>query len=115
MTQPKRSGGGSPVGATPRARSLSERLDDPDEPLFTVGVATDLLGIDSQTLRRLEEAIAHTSARPSGNQRRYSRNDLEALADATHLANQGYPAGAVARILELERRVDALQPELRPT
>lgn len=98
-------------GAVPRARPLSERLDDPDEPLYTVGVAGDLLGMDSQTLRRLQDAISRTSARPSGNQRRYSRRDLEALEDAAHLTNQGYSAAAIARIVELERRVDALLPE----
>jgi hypothetical protein len=103
--------GGGADGATPAARPWQDRLDDPDEPLYTVGVASDLLGIDSQTLRRLEDAIAHTSARPSGNQRRYSRRDLARLADATRLAAQGHPPAAIPTILELERRIDALTPD----
>ena len=29
-----------------------ERIDDPTEPLYTIAVAADLLGVDTQTLRR---------------------------------------------------------------
>jgi hypothetical protein len=103
--------GGGADGAAPAARPWHERLDDPLEPLYTVGVASDLLGIDSQTLRRLEDVISHTSARPSGNQRRYSRRDLAALADAARLAAQGHPPAAIPTILEFERRIDALTAE----
>jgi MerR family transcriptional regulator/heat shock protein HspR len=88
--------------------SWQERLDDPDEPLYTVGVVSDLLGLDTQTLRRLEDAISHASARPSGNQRRYSRRDLEALADAARLASEGNAPAAIATILALERRITEL-------
>jgi MerR family transcriptional regulator, heat shock protein HspR len=98
-------GGGVRGGSTPSPRSWEERLDDPHEPLYTIGVASELLSIDSQALRRLEEAIAHTSSRPSGNQRRYSRRDLQLLASAAELSAQGYPSQAIARILELEGRL----------
>jgi hypothetical protein len=100
--------GGGADGATPASRPWQDRLDDPDEPLYTVGVVSDLLGIDSQTLRRLEDAISHTSARPSGNQRRYSRRDIARLGDAARLAAQGHPPATIPTILELEQRIDAL-------
>ena len=90
------------AAATP---SWIARLDDPDEPLYTVAVVCDLLSIDSQTLRRRGETLAHVSARPSGNQRRYSRRDVELLGSAVHLVGQGYPSGAVARIVELEQQI----------
>ncbi|HKY16293.1 MAG TPA: MerR family transcriptional regulator [Microthrixaceae bacterium] len=90
------------------ARSWSERLEDPDEALYTVAVTCDLLGLDSQTLRRLGEALDHSNARPSGNQRRYSRRDIEALAAAVELMEQGIQPNAINRILDLERRIDDL-------
>ena len=82
--------------AAPARRSWQERLDDPDEPLYTMAVAADLLGLDNQTLRRLGTTISQNSARPSGNQRRYSRHDLQALADAAELTKQSYAGPAIA-------------------
>jgi len=73
-----------------------------------VAVAADLLHVDIQTLRRLGDAISQENARPSGNQRRYSRHDLQALADAVELTKRSYDGPAIARILELERQVEAL-------
>jgi MerR family transcriptional regulator/heat shock protein HspR len=102
------SSGGGGKGAAPALRSWEDRLDDPDEPLYTVAVVSDLLELDSQTLRRLGDAISHESARPSGNQRRYSRRDIERLASASHLANKGFSPAALAEIHRLEQRVDDL-------
>lgn len=81
------------------------RLDDHDEPLYTVAVVCELLSTDSQTLRRLGDAIAHVSARPSGNQRRYSRRDIDLLGSALDLVGDGVPSSAVARILELQHQL----------
>ena len=39
--------------------SWRARLDDDDEPLYTVAVVCELLSTDSQTLRRLGDAISH--------------------------------------------------------
>ena len=112
MTDRTRDGGGARPGAAPSARAWRERLDDPDEPLFTIAVASDLLCMDVQTLRRLGAAISRTSARPSGNQRRYSRNDLIALDAAARLADEGYAPNAIARILSLEAQVRDLTDDL---
>jgi MerR family transcriptional regulator, heat shock protein HspR len=101
-------GRGKSRQAASAARSLSERLDDPDEPLYTMAVAAELIGTDNQTLRRLGEAIAHEGARPSGNQRRYSRRDLEALDNALRLVREGHPPQSVARIVQLEHRINDL-------
>ena len=72
-----------------------------------MAVAADLLGTDDQTLRRLGDALEITSARPSGNQRRYSRNDLELFEVGLRLAGEGHPPQSVARILELERQLSS--------
>jgi DNA-binding transcriptional MerR regulator len=96
-------------------RSWRDRVEDPDEPLFTMAVAAELLGLDTQTLRRLGDAIDQNEARPSGNQRRYSRTDLERLSDAADLARQGHNAQSITIILDLTSRLaDAEESERSP-
>lgn len=90
------------------SRDWRDRLDDRDEALYTVAVAADLLGLDTQSLRRLGEALDHDGRRPSGNQRRYSRNDLELLSRAQQLLGEGHATASIPRIMELERRVGEL-------
>ncbi len=80
-------------------RTWRQRVNDPDEPLFTLAVVTELLGTDPQTLRRLERAMNYASSRPSGNQRRYSRRDLESLSVACELNGEGFSPSTVAKIL----------------
>ncbi|MCU1497068.1 MAG: MerR family transcriptional regulator [Acidimicrobiales bacterium] len=77
-----------------------------------MAIAADLLGVDAQVLRRLGEALDHEGTRPSGNQRRYSRNDLELLGHAVDLAAEGHNASGIVRILELERHVAELTTRL---
>jgi MerR family transcriptional regulator/heat shock protein HspR len=101
-------------GAVPPPRSWQDRVDDPHEPLFTLAVAADLLELDTQALRRLESAAELTSTRPSGNQRRYSRADLDVLSRAAELSRSGTAPAAFARILDLERQIAALAPEDGP-
>jgi DNA-binding transcriptional MerR regulator len=96
----------APVAAD--ARSWPERLADPAEPLYTSAVTAELLGIDSQALRRLEHTAGITSERPSGNQRRYSRNDIEVLSRAADLADAGTQGRAIGHILELEQQLAEL-------
>lgn len=85
---------------------MQERLDDPAEPLFTVAVAADLLGLDPQAFRRLSDAVDVDQSRPSGNQRRYSRDDLDRLAAAVDLASEGHNHQSIATILDLRAEVD---------
>jgi len=107
-SSPGDAGRGGAQRTTPRARTWRDRLDDPGEPLFTMAIAADLLGLDVQALRRLGEAVDRDGARPSGNQRRYSRDDLEVLGRAADLAGEGHNTTAITRILELEQQVGDL-------
>jgi hypothetical protein len=100
-----RRGSAEPNGA-PSSRTWRERVDDPDEPLFTVSVAADLLGIDAQALRRLGTAIEQGEARSEGNHRRYSRNDLERLSAALELAAAGHSNQSIAKILTLTAELE---------
>ena len=114
MSPARTRGGAGADGADPSPRGWRQRIDDPDEALFTLAVAADLLDIDSQALRRLEVAAGLTSERPSGNQRRYSRRDLEVLSRASDLAREGTPSTAIERILDLERQVADLSAPADP-
>lgn len=86
-----------------------QRLDDPTEPLYTLAVVSDLLGVDPQSVRRMDIPQVATPARPSGNQRRYSRNDVSVLAHAFRLSKEGLSLGAIARVLALEEEVERLK------
>ncbi len=94
-----------------RPISWQRRLDDPAEPLYTLAVVSDLLGVDPQTVRRMEIPQVAQPARPSGNQRRYSRNDVALLAHAFQLSKEGLSIGAIARVLALEQEVERLQSQ----
>lgn len=109
MTAPRQrgaaaAGGGGRNRPAPSSRSWRERLADPHEPLYTVAVAADLLGLDTQALRRLSATIDQDEARPSGNQRRYSHTDLERLSAARDLAAQGHSGHSLTTILDLTSR-----------
>jgi MerR family transcriptional regulator/heat shock protein HspR len=95
----------------PRPPAWQRRLDDPAEPLYTLAVVSDLLDVDPQTVRRMDIPQLAKPARSSGNQRRYSRNDITLLAHAFQLSNEGHATGAIARILALELEVERLQDE----
>jgi MerR family transcriptional regulator/heat shock protein HspR len=97
-----------------RTGSWDQRLEDPTEPLYAIAVVADLLNVDAQVLRRYESAGIASAERNGGNQRRFSRNDIAALAHAIEMTNDGISVNAVARILELERQVAELQERPAP-
>jgi MerR family transcriptional regulator, heat shock protein HspR len=98
-----------------RPPDWQRRLDDPAEPLYTLAVVSDLLGVDPQAVRRMDIQQIAPPARPSGNQRRYSRNDVTLLAHAFRLSDEGHALGAIERILALELEVERLQGGQRRT
>jgi MerR family transcriptional regulator/heat shock protein HspR len=88
-----------------------QRLDDPTAPLFTMAVVAEVLGVDQQVLRRLDVEGIMSTARPSGNQRRYSREDVAVIANALSLQASGVSRAGIIRILQLERHVANLSNE----
>ena len=92
-TGPRRGAATPPAG-----RPWREQVVDPDEPLFTMAVAIDLLGTTPHALRRLESAIDFAGERPSGNQRRYSVRDLEVLSALCELYDRGLSPQTVATV-----------------
>ena len=88
------------------------RLDDPNEPLFTLAVVSELFAVDPQVIRRMDQAGVCSAQRTGGNHRRYSRNDIEAIGQAFSMRRDGVPPNAMAQIIALQHQVTALRAEI---
>ena len=90
----------------------------PDDPLarsargvYGISVASELSGIDPQTLRLYERRGLLTPARTDGGTRRYSDDDLECLQRINELVAQGINIAGIAQILHLEHRTSELESD----
>ena len=90
----------------------------PDDPLsrsgrgvYGISVASELNGIDPQTLRLYERRGLLTPARTDGGTRRYSNDDLERLQRITNLVAQGVNIAGILQILNLEHRNTELESD----
>lgn len=104
-----RAGTGEPVDESPEptARPAWERIvDDPDAPLYTVGVVADLLGVAPQVVRGYDQRGLVTPQRSGSGHRRYSRNDIHRLQRAIDLADEGVSSAGIERILDLEDELE---------
>jgi MerR family transcriptional regulator/heat shock protein HspR len=80
-----------------------------DEPLYTIAVAARLTGMHPQTLRKYERAGLLTPARPSGNQRLYSRSDIERLQRIRYLVeDKGVNIAGLELALAMTDRLEAV-------
>src|SRR4029077_2477326 len=75
---------------------------------YGISVAAELSGIKEQSLRLYEREGLLTPARCEGGTRRHSADDLARLQRISQLVAAGVNLTAIARILELEDRNDAL-------
>ena len=92
--------------------ALDSALADGSAPRYSIGQAADLLGVRPSLLRRLEASGVVSPARTDGDQRRYSREDLERLVDARALMSEGVSLAGVRRVLDLQDRVVELEAAL---
>ena len=90
----------------------------PDDPVsraargvYGISVASELSGIDPQTLRLYERRGLLTPARTDGGTRRYSDDDLERLQRINELVAQGINIAGIAQILHLEHRTSELESD----
>jgi DNA-binding transcriptional MerR regulator len=79
--------------------------------VYGISVASDLTGIDAQTLRLYERRGLLTPARTEGGTRRYSDDDLDLLQRINELVAQGINIAGIARILHLEHRNSELESD----
>jgi MerR family transcriptional regulator, heat shock protein HspR len=90
----------------------------PDDPLsrsgrgvYGISVASELSGVDPQTLRLYERRGLLTPARTDGGTRRYSDDDLDRLQRITDLVAQGVNIAGILQILNLEHRNTELESD----
>jgi len=79
--------------------------------VYGIAVASELSGIDAQTLRLYERRGLLTPVRTDGGTRRYSDDDLDRLARISELVAQGINIAGIAQILHLEHRNSALESD----
>jgi MerR family transcriptional regulator, heat shock protein HspR len=85
---------------------------DIDRGLFSISVAAELAGLHPQTLRIYEREGLLDPARSAGGTRRYSRRDIDRLAEICALTADGLNLVGIRRVLELQAETRQLQAEL---
>ena len=79
---------------------------------FVISVAAELAGMHPQTLRQYDRLGLVTPARTKGRGRRYTKRDVQRLRDVQRMSQEeGINLAGIRRILELERRIEALEEE----
>jgi MerR family transcriptional regulator, heat shock protein HspR len=85
---------------------------DLDRGLFPISVAAELAGLHPQTLRIYEREGLLDPARSAGGTRRYSRRDIDRLAEICSLTADGLNMAGIRRVLVLQEETRQLQAEL---
>jgi MerR family transcriptional regulator/heat shock protein HspR len=85
---------------------------DVDRGLFSISVAAELAGLHPQTLRIYEREGLLDPARSAGGTRRYSRRDIDRLAQICALTADGLNMAGIRRVLALQEQTRQLQAEL---
>ncbi len=84
-----------------------------DEPVFIISVAARMLGVQTQTLRHYERMGLIEPARTGGNQRVFSRADIERVRRIRGLMDDlGINLAGVEVILRLLDRLSASNSEI---
>ena len=84
------------------------------EPLYVISVASRLLRLHPQTLRKYEREGFVAPSRTSGNLRLYSTEDIDRLRQVKHLVEErGINLAGVQLVLGLTEEIRVLQEELR--
>jgi len=80
--------------------------------VYAISVASELVGIGTQTLRLYERRGLLEPSRSDGGTRRYSADDLARLQHIADLIASGLNLAGVAMVLELEDTNTRLQAEI---
>lgn len=91
---------------------MTSPLDDPSRAIFTVGQVADMLDVRQAFLRRLEAHELVCPERSEGNQRRYSRDDIDRVSTICELIDEGLTLAGVTRVLALQAEVGRLKDEI---
>lgn len=88
------------------------RLDDQDFPVYTIGQAAQVLGVQQAFLRSLDVADIMRPQRSGGGHRRYSRRQLNLVARLREQLDAGHSVAAAGQIVDLQDRLDAAEHEI---
>ena len=99
----------------------TEGMFGDDEPVFIIGVAARMLGVRTQTLRYYEQLGLIEPSRSGGNQRMFSRRDVEQVRRIRELMDDlGVNLAGVEVVLRLldrlrtaEGRIERLEEEAK--
>ncbi len=80
--------------------------------MYGISVASELSGLDPQTLRLYDQRGLLTPARTDGGTRRYSDDDLHRIRRITTLVGEGVNLAGVAMVLALQDSNNRLQDEV---
>ena len=83
-------------------------ITNPDEGVYVISVAAELLGVHPQTLRGYERQGLLNPTRTPGGTRLYSPTDVARAQRVIELSNEGLTHTGISRILALEDRVAQL-------
>jgi MerR family transcriptional regulator/heat shock protein HspR len=83
-----------------------------DRAVYSISVTSELSGVDPQMLRTYERRGLLNPFRTDGGTRRYSRKDLDRIADITALLGEGLNLAGIRRVLRLRAKADRLSDEL---
>jgi MerR family transcriptional regulator/heat shock protein HspR len=84
-----------------------------DEPCFVISVAARIVGVNTQTLRYYESLGLVQPHRTRGNQRVYSRRDVERVRRMRGLIDDlGINLAGVEVVMKLLDRIDEMQADL---
>jgi DNA-binding transcriptional MerR regulator len=92
--------------------AVDAALHDKGAARFTVGQVAELLDVRPWFLRRLDSLGVVTPTRSGGDQRRYSRADIERLIDARSLMREGVSVAGIRHVFALRERVASLEAAL---
>ena len=85
-----------------------------DEPVFIISVAARMLGLRTQTLRYYERLGLIEPSRTRGNQRVFSRRDIEKVQRIRSLMDElGVNLAGVEVMLKLLSRLEAFEQEVQ--
>ncbi len=92
---------------------MPEQQFDENAPILAIAAAADLAGMHPQTLRQYDRLGLVVPARTQGGSRRYSVRHVEQLREIARLSAEGMSLPAIARIIDLENRVQELHARVR--
>ena len=84
------------------SQNIHKRLNDKNRPVFTIGIAADLIGVSVHTLRMYETEGLILPSRTESQRRLYSQSDLERLqCIRTMIEEKGFNLAGIKAMMSM--------------